>query len=207
MTLAFNKTALKQLREQLALYERFLPSLDLKRQQLIADHQRAKAVLSATDREIQERMASQSGLFALLGASQQDLSGMIQVESVDIREENVLGVRLPVLENVRFGRSEYSMLAKPFWVDFLVEALQVLARLSIRRNVEEVRIRRLNDAVRSVTQRVNLFEKVLIPQANRNILRIRIYLADAERAAVVRSKIAKARQKKTAGHPRMVGWR
>ena len=45
--------------------------------------------------------------------------------------------------------------------------------------------------MRKVTQRVNLFEKVLIPRTREQIRRIRIYLSDAERAAVVRSKIAK----------------
>jgi V/A-type H+-transporting ATPase subunit D len=99
-----------------------------------------------------------------------------------------------VLDDVRFHKAEYSMLAKPFWVDFLVELLQKAATLSIRRNIEQQRVRRLNEAVRRITQRVNLFEKVLIPQAEKDIQRIRIYLADAERAAVVRSKIAKAKQ-------------
>lgn len=150
----------------------------------------------AKEAEKKQAMASQGGLFALLGASEQNLSGLLQVESVEISEENLLGVRLPVLGEVRFHKTEYSMLAKPFWVDFLVELLQAMARLSIRRNVEQQRVRHLNEAVRRITQRVNLFEKVLIPQADKDIQRIRIYLADAERAAVVRSKIAKAKQQK-----------
>ncbi len=95
------------------------------------------------------------------------------------------------------------MLAKPFWVDFLVELLRAMATLSIRRDVEQRRVRRLNEAVRRITQRVNLFEKVLIPQAEKDIQRIRIYLADAERAAVVRSKIAKAKQQRAESNKRV----
>jgi len=197
VALALNKTALKQQRDHLAMYKRFLPSLDLKRQQLMAGYQRAKSVLAATQREIEELVASQGGLFALLGASEQDFSSLLQIESADIDEENLLGVRLPVLGEVRFHVTEYSMLAKPFWVDFLVELLQAMARLNLRRSVEHRRVRQLNDAVRRITQRVNLFEKVLIPQAKKDIKRIRIYLADGERAAVVRSKIAKAKQHRT----------
>jgi V/A-type H+-transporting ATPase subunit D len=48
--------------------------------------------------------------------------------------------------------------------------------------------------LRRVTQRVNLFEKILIPTAHSNIQRIRIYLGEAERAAVVTSKLAKSKQ-------------
>jgi V/A-type H+-transporting ATPase subunit D len=39
---------------------------------------------------------------------------------------------------------------------------------------------------------VNLFEKILIPTAKKNIQRIQIFLGDADRSAIVRSKIAKA---------------
>ena len=194
MALALNKTTLKQRRDQLAMYQRFLPSLDLKRQQLIADYQRAKVVLAATEREIDEFVASQRGLFALLGASAQNLTGLVRVESVTVNEENRLGLRLPVFGEVRFQLTKYSMLAKPFWVDFIVELLQAMATLSIRRHIEEMRVGRLNEAVRRITQRVNLFEKVLIPRTEEDIQRIRIYLADEERAAIVRSKIAKAKQ-------------
>src|SRR5690606_27962987 len=89
--------------------------------------------------------------------------------------------------------AEYSTLAMPFWVDTLTGAVSTAVALRIRRQVEEKRVRLLERAVRRVTQRVNLFDKVLIPTARRNIQRITVYLADAERAAVVRSKIAKAR--------------
>jgi V/A-type H+-transporting ATPase subunit D len=39
---------------------------------------------------------------------------------------------------------------------------------------------------------VNLFDKILIPDTKKNIKRVQIFLADMERAATVRSKIAKA---------------
>ena len=59
---------------------------------------------------------------------------------------------------------------------------------------EQVLVRRLTlltTAVNTITQRVNLFDKVLIPRTTANIKRIRINLSDEEMAAVVRSKIAK----------------
>ena len=197
MALAPNKTALKQQRDKLTMYERFLPSLDLKRQQLIADYQQSKRILTRTEQEIADVIGSQAGLFSLLGASEQELADLVRIEELTVREENVLGVRLPVLDEVRFRVKEYSMLAKPFWVDFLVELLQTMATLRVRRDIEQKRVSRLSEAVRRITQRVNLFEKVLIPQVEKDIQRIRIHLADTERAAVVRSKIAKAKQNRS----------
>lgn len=197
MALALNKTSLKHKRDQLAMFQRFLPSLDLKRQQLLADYQRSKSTLAQTEQEIAALLDSQAGLFSLLGTSEQDLSDLVGIEELIIKEENVLGVRLPQLEKIRFHVNDYSMLAKPFWVDFLIELLQSMATLRSRRDIERTRMSRLNDAVRRITQRVNLFEKVLIPQAEKDIHRIKIHLADTERAAVVRSKIAKAKQNRS----------
>jgi len=194
MALALNKTSLNQQRNQLAMFERFLPSLDLKRQQLLVDLQRSKMKLAAAEQEIAQLRDSQQGFFSLLGSSEQALSDLVSIEELSVAEENVLGVRLPVLGEVRFRSRQYSMLAKPFWVDLLVELLQEMTTLHARRNVQQSRVNKLAEAVRRITQRVNLFEKVLIPQAQNDIQRIRIHLADTERAAVVRSKIAKAKQ-------------
>ena len=194
MALALNKTALKQQRDKLTMYQRFLPSLDLKRQQLLADYQQSKRILATTEQEIAELLGSQSGLFSLLGASEQDLDDLVSIEELVVKEENVLGVRLPIFDAIRFQVKEYSMLARPFWVDFLVKILQAMATYRVRCDIEQKRVSRLSEAVRRITQRVNLFEKVLIPQAEKDIQRIRIHLADTERAAVVRSKIAKAKQ-------------
>lgn len=196
MPRSLNKSALKQHRDHLTMYRRFLPSLDLKRQQLISEYQQAKAVLANTEREVEVFLDAQTDLLALLGASEQDLSGLTTLETTGIHEQNLLGVRLPVLDELTFQRAEYSMLAKPFWVDRLIEVLEEMTRLRFRLNVERERVQMLNEAVRRITQRVNLFEKVLIPQSEEAIQRIRIYLADAERAAVVRSKIAKAKRQK-----------
>jgi V/A-type H+-transporting ATPase subunit D len=192
--LALNKRSLKAERDRLATYQRFLPSLDLKRQQLLVESKTAEKALRARQQEIDELMASLEGLLALLGATTMDLSGYVKVRAVELDEENVIGVKLPVLSRVEFSLEEYSTLAKPFWVDTLVEYLQRMSTLRIHEQLEEERVRRLDEAVRKITQRVNLFEKVLIPTAQNNILRIRIYLGDAERAAVVRSKIVKAKR-------------
>ena len=55
------------------------------------------------------------------------------------------------------------------------------------------RARVLQKAMRRITQRVNLFERILIPTAKQNIKRIQIYLGDLDREAVIRSKLSKAR--------------
>jgi V/A-type H+/Na+-transporting ATPase subunit D len=196
--LPLNKSSLKSESDKLKTYERFLPSLDLKRKQLMAERKQAGQDLQEIIQE-RERLRSRiARLLPLLGTTELNLSGLVAVERVDFGEENVLGVKLPVLAEATFRVMSYSTLSHPFWVDPLVDFLEAAARLEIRRQVQQRRVELLEEAVRKITQRVNLFEKVLIPRTRQNIKQITIYLSDAERAAVVRAKIAKAKRQRAA---------
>ncbi len=193
--LSLSKSGLQKQRDELRLYQRLLPSLDLKRMQLSGELKRARQQLAEAEAEVQKlnhRVAEQLPMLANLEI---DVSGLVQVESFRIEEENLVGVKLPKLVEVKCHIAEYSMLAKPHWVDMLVEQLKQMVEQKTRVQVAAERVRLLEQAERRVTQRVNLFDKILIPTAKKNIQKIQIYLADAERAAVVRSKITKRMRK------------
>jgi V/A-type H+-transporting ATPase subunit D len=188
---AINKSSLATERNQLRLFQRFLPSLDLKRQQLLTEQKQSQRQLVEAENEIDELTGSLTGLMEPLGACEIDLTGLVTIDSVVIDEENIVGARLPVAREVKFKTASYSMLAKPFWVDFFVEYMQRICTLRVHLQINRERDRRLKQQVRKITQRVNLFDKVLIPRAQENIKRIQIGLSEQERTAVVRSKIAK----------------
>ena len=190
-TVAINKSSLANERSQLRLFQRFLPSLDLKRQQLLTEQKQAQRQLTGAENEIDELSGSLTGLMEPLGAYEIELSGLVTIDSVVIEEENIVGARLPVAREVKFKTAPYSMLAKPFWVDFLVEYMQRMCTLRVHVQIHRERVGLLKQQVRRITQRVNLFDKVLIPRAQENIKRIQIGMGEQERSAVVRSKIAK----------------
>jgi V/A-type H+-transporting ATPase subunit D len=197
--LNLSKSGLQKQREDLKLYQRVLPSLDLKRMQLSGELKRAQQQLAKAEAEVEKLYQQVAEQLPMLADREIDVSGLVQVESIQIDEENLVGVKLPALEEVMCKVSEYSMLAKPHWVDTLVEQLKEMAEQKTRVQVAAERVRLLKQAVRKVTQRVNLFDKILIPTAKANIKKIQIYLADAERAIVVNSKITKKiRQKQAA---------
>ena len=193
--LTLSKSGLQKQREDMRLYERVLPSLDLKRMQISGELKRARQQLAEAEVEVEklnDRVAEQ---LPMLANREIDVSGLVQVESFRIEEENLVGVKLPKLVEIKCHVAEYSMLAKPHWVDMLVEQLKQMVEQKTRVQVAAERVRLLEQAERKITQRVNLFDKILIPTAKKNIQKIQIYLADAERAAVVRSKITKRMRK------------
>jgi V/A-type H+-transporting ATPase subunit D len=195
-TVALNKASLQKEREHLRLYERILPSLDLKRMQLTGALSRAKEQVVQDQDAVRQLEADVAERIPMLANREIDLSGLAKSSSIDVEQENLVGVTLPRLKSVDVTIEAYSKLATPAWVDTYVTLLERMLHLLAQVKVSEKRVEILEYAVRRITQRVNLFEKILIPDAQKNIKRIRIFLSDMERAAIVRSKRAKAMRAK-----------
>lgn len=194
--LSFSKASLHREGAQLKRYKQYLPSLDLKRQQLIAERNKAIARLESTEQGIAQCYLIVEQQLPMLSDHNIDLAGLVTIQQLVYDEENVVGVKLPVLQTIEIVCQPYSFLTKPHWVDEFVIQLKRMLELKTRLMVEQQRLEMLNQAVKKVTQRVNLFDKVLIPKAKQNISKIRIFLSDTERAAVVRAKITKQKRLK-----------
>jgi V/A-type H+/Na+-transporting ATPase subunit D len=197
--LSLNKSSLHRQQRQLKIYERFLPSLDLKRRQLIAERAKAGHELAAIQKEIAALTGRVSAHLPMLANREVDLTGLVWIEAIQVEEENRLGTRLPAFQGAEVQIRDYSFLTRPHWVDVAATWIREMILLQLRLQVQQDRVKLLNEAARKITQRVNLFEKVLIPRAREHIRRIRIHLSDAERAAVVRAKLAKSRHRGASG--------
>jgi V/A-type H+-transporting ATPase subunit D len=191
--LARNKTTLDRLRRQLAVYRRVLPSLDLKRRQLSAELTAARLLLAQTARALQGAVEAAGARLPMAANEQIDLSGLLRVAGVRIGQEHHLGIALPRLQGVDWAVATYSRLARPHWVDPLIDTLREIGGLRLQQQVQQERLRRLQAGLARTIQRINLFDQLLIPRTERDIRRIHIALADAERDAIARAKIAKAR--------------
>lgn len=192
--LAFSKSALQKEGAQLKRYKQYLPSLDLKRQQLMAERNKAVQMLENTQERIRQCRQLVEEQLPMMSNEHVDLDGLVTVKQVDLGEENVVGVKLPCINHIELHCKSYSLLSKPHWVDLCVLQLKEMLELQIRLKVDQHRLDVLQQSVKKVTQRLNLFDKVLIPRAQQNIRKIRIFLSDAERAAVVRAKITKQKR-------------
>ena len=196
--LQLSKSSLSREQKNLATYQKFLPSLDLKRQQLMAERVKANRALVATHEEIEFLKREVGKKLRMLSDQDVDLTDLAKLTNVRFGSENLVGTRLPTLEAIEVEVRPYALLGKPHWVDTLASVLHNMLELRIRVQIEERRVALLEAAVKTITQRVNLFDKVLIPDTRKNIKRIKIYLADAEKAAVVSSKISKRKHAKRA---------
>jgi len=191
--LRLSKNALQQERGKLALYRKLLPSLELKRRLLTTELAKARSLHDELEQRLKELMHAAGERLPMIARAEIPLNGLLRLTELRTHTENIAGVRVPAFECASFELKPYSYLTRPAWLDVLVEALREAALVRIRLRLARERREVLEIAVKRMTQRVNLFERVLIPQAIANIRRLQIFLGDLERDAVIRSKIAKRR--------------
>ena len=185
---------LKRQRDALQRFERYLPMLKLKQQQL----QMTIRKVRARCKEALDAATAARAKFSPYSAVLNDVAGvnvreLAEPEQVRTSQANIAGVKIPVFESVLFRHALYSLFATPTWVDQALLDMREISRHQARADVLEEQCRLLQKELTKIIQRVNLFEKVMIPDAREAIRIIRIHLGDEMTAAVGRAKIAKAK--------------
>ena len=187
------KTELKAQTDALKRFQRFLPLLVLKKQQLqgeIAGISAKAEETTAKERAVREALNGWVGLFA---TDESLLAGLVKVREVRTGTANIAGVAIPTFESVETDVRPVDPWATPAWVDSAVEATTQVLSLQCERAIYEEQRRLIEQELQLTSQRVNLFEKVKIPECKEAIRRIKIAIGDEQTAAVTRGKIAKGR--------------
>lgn len=191
------KTELKAQTDALKRFQRFLPMLQLKKQQLqseIAGIVAKAEEVTARERAVREDLNRWVGLVA---TDAELLGGLVKVKEVRTGSANIAGVAIPTFDSIVTDVKEVDLWATPAWIDSAVEATTRILSLQCERAIYEEQRRLVTAELHQTSQRVNLFEKVKIPQCREAIRVIKIALGDEQTAAVTRGKIAKSRTPET----------
>ena len=185
------KNELKNQKDALKMYKHNLPTLMLKKQQLQSEIRtidaKAKEVRNARAALVQEFNA----WIAVFGEQEAFTPDMVSVKNIKKGYGNIAGVTIPIYEGADFSRGDYDLYETPLWIDMAADRMEKALSLDLEAEVLDEQVRLLSQELRTTTQRVNLFEKVKIPETKANIKKITVYLGDEQVAAVVRSKISK----------------
>lgn len=185
------KNELKVQKDSLKMYKRYLPTLQLKKQQL----QTEIRTIDAKAKEVRaQRIALEKEFdewISVFGEVDAFKPEMVTVKNIKKGFGNIAGVTIPVYEGADFSRSDYDLYETPLWIDLAADRMEKALSLDLEADVLDEQVRLLSQELRTTTQRVNLFEKVKIPETKFNIKKISVYLGDEQVAAVVRSKISK----------------
>ena len=185
------KNELKIQKDALKMYRRYLPTLTLKKQQLQAEIRTIEAKADAVRKARAELEKGFNSWIAVFSETNAFPDGIITVRNIRKGEGNIAGVAIPIYEGADFSRGDYDLYETPLWVDIAANHMEKAMSLDLEAEVLDEQVRLLEDELRATSQRVNLFEKVKIPETEDNIKKISIYMADQQVSAVVRSKISK----------------
>ena len=196
MAIKLTKNELKKQKDNLKQFERYLPTLQLKKQQLQSVIMKIRADLEQQETERVKMIGDLDDWVAVFGENEifEDglkLDKLVQPDRVVTKEENIAGVTIPAFEELTFKDIDYDVDEYPLWVDTAVFKLREIARLDAICATLRKQTELLEAELRTTSQRVNLFEKVKIPEAKENTRVIQVYLGDQQTAAVVRGKISK----------------
>jgi len=185
------KNELKVQKDALKMYRRYLPTLTLKKQQLQSEIRTIKA---KADEVRNSRIELEKGFndwIAVFSEKNAFPAGIITVSNIRKGKGNIAGVDIPIFEGADFSRGSYDLYSTPLWVDIAATHMESAISLDLEAEVLDEQVRLLEKELLATSQRVNLFEKVKIPETQENIKKISIYMADQQVSAVVRSKISK----------------
>lgn len=196
MAIKLTKNEQKVQKDNLKQFQRYLPTLQLKKQQLQSVIMRVQHELEEKESERVQMVGDLDDWVAVFAENklfgpEKNILNLVQPDTVICVDENIAGVTVPAFRELSFKEIEYSVDDYPLWVDTALVKLKEIARLDALVSTLRKRKTLLEKELRSTSQRVNLFEKVKIPEAKENIRIIGVYLGDQQTAAVVRGKIAK----------------
>lgn len=186
----YTKNELKKQKDQLKRFKRYLPTLVLKKQLLQMEIRQVELQINEKNKQ-RERINAELMSWIHVFGENLNIAELVKVKEADLETANIAGVDIPVFKGIIYENLPYDLMFFPLWVDAGVQKLKELFSADTELTTLKKQAELLGEELRITTQRVNLFEKVKIPDTRENIRRINIFLGDQQTAAVVRGKLAK----------------
>ncbi|MBU4211934.1 MAG: V-type ATP synthase subunit D, partial [Verrucomicrobia bacterium] len=138
------KSELKNQRDDLYRYERFLPTLELKKQQLQIEVRKLNAALEASRAEEAGLRAELDGWVRIF-AEPFELDAMLRLKEVRRGAGNIAGVAIPIFQEAVFERAPLDLFQTPPWLDDGLVMLERLGSLKAARAIMETQERLLSE--------------------------------------------------------------
>ena len=175
--------------KQLDIREKALPTLKSKETALRIEVKRIAAEIERIQQKLQENDESMNSFIALWV----EFPDIVSIKNADISLKNIAGVKIPILEHLEFDVAPVSYINQPAWVPIGIQILKERISLKTELKTKGRQFDILNYARKKTTQKVNLYEKVQIPEFRSAVLKIKRFLEDAENLSKSAQKIVKQR--------------
>ena len=184
---------MNELGQQLKIREIALPTLKSKEAALRIEVKKAKVLAMEFDAKLKQRVKDMKDMVRLWVEFS---AGLIKLNDAKYSTRIIAGVKIPVLDSLAFDQQEFSLYQEPDWFPDGIQILKNLTEFSIKRDVNWKAMEILERARKKTTQKVNLYEKVQIPEYHQSISKIKRFLEDEENLSKSAQKILKRKNDK-----------
>ena len=187
----YNKTALQNLRRQLSIREKALPTLKSKEAALRLEVRKITAEIDLLKEEydmIVKENQNYNGFW-------KEFPKIVKIRNIISEQKNIAGVRVAILNKIDFALEQISLFNMPSWIRLAISMFERLMTIQIRIEMTEARLNALAYARKKTTQKVNLYEKVQIPEYRMAIIKIKRYMEDEDNLSKSSQKIVKERNR------------
>lgn len=190
----YNKTTIQQFKRQLAIRQKALPILKNKETAL-----RLEVVkLTKELEQIREERKQLNVRLEHYHAFWVEFPEILLMDKVEMFSKKVIGVKVPEIKSIAFKIADVSWWNMPAWVPDGVALMKEAIALNLKTDMLLEQIAILDLARKKSTQKVNLYEKVQIPEYEDAILKIKRFLEDKENISKAAQKIVKKRKERKA---------
>jgi V/A-type H+-transporting ATPase subunit D len=186
----YNKTTVQLFKRQLAIRQKALPILKNKETALRLEV--VKLTKGLEDIQLQKRALD--GKLEHYKAFWAEFPDILLMDQIDIYKKKVIGVNIPEIKTIVFKIADVSWWNMPAWVPGGIALLKEVIRLKLKADILQQQVDILDLARKKTTQKVNLYEKVQIPEYEEAIMKIKRFLEDKENISKAAQKIVKKRK-------------
>ncbi|WP_295162929.1 V-type ATP synthase subunit D [uncultured Brachyspira sp.] len=187
----YNKTALQSLRRQLSIREKALPTLKSKEAALRLEVRKITAEIELLKEEYQKLVKENQNYNGFWT----DFPEIVKIKKINSELKNIAGVKVYILSDIDFDIENVSLFNMPSWIRLAISMFERLMTIQIKIEMTEDRLNALAYARKKTTQKVNLYEKVQIPEYKTAIIKIKRYMEDEDNLSKSSQKIVKERNR------------
>ena len=187
----YNKTALQNLRRQLTIREKALPTLKSKEAALRLEVRKITAEIELLKEEYQKLVKENQNYNGFWT----EFPEIVKIKKINSEQKNIAGVKVAILSDIDFAIENVSLFNMPSWIRLAISMFERLMTIQVKIEMTEVRLNALAYARKKTTQKVNLYEKVQIPEYKTAIIKIKRYMEDEDNLSKSSQKIVKERNR------------
>jgi V/A-type H+-transporting ATPase subunit D len=186
-----NKVSLREQKQKLGMYQRFLPALEARKQLFLLQQSQVRKAIREKSLQLEASLKAAESFSPLFREMEGHLRPFLEIEQLKSSVKNFAGLKVPQLDGIVFRQPAYGFFDTPYSLEAVRDTARNIIYLKTELKFLRDQEALLSEGLRKTSQRINLYEQRLMPDCRDAIRHINVYLQDQRAVAVGVAKAAK----------------